>query len=73
VRSETLALQFGGAAGTLAALGDKGLPVAERLAQELDLPLPDAPWHTTATASRKRPRCSPSSPAPAARSRATFR
>src|SRR5882672_3160672 len=46
LRSETLALQFGGAAGTLAALGDKGLPVAERLARELDLPLPDAPWHT---------------------------
>ncbi len=46
LRSETLALQFGGAAGTLAALGDKGLQVAERLAQELKLPLPDAPWHT---------------------------
>src|ERR1700738_4770130 len=46
LRSETLALQFGGAAGTLAALGDKGLVVAERLAKELDLPLPDAPWHT---------------------------
>jgi len=46
IRSETLALQFGGAAGTLAALGDKGLPVAEKLAQELRLPLPDAPWHT---------------------------
>ncbi|KRR04667.1 3-carboxy-cis,cis-muconate cycloisomerase [Bradyrhizobium jicamae] len=46
LRSETLALQFGGAAGTLAALGDKGLAVAERLAQELNLPLPDAPWHT---------------------------
>ncbi|MCK1541562.1 3-carboxy-cis,cis-muconate cycloisomerase [Bradyrhizobium sp. 147] len=43
---EGLALQFGGAAGTLAALGDKGLAVAERLAQELNLPLPDAPWHT---------------------------
>lgn len=43
---EGLALQFGGAAGTLAALGDKGLAVAERLAQELDLPLPEAPWHT---------------------------
>ncbi|MGB8401615.1 3-carboxy-cis,cis-muconate cycloisomerase [Bradyrhizobium sp.] len=42
---ETLALQFGGAAGTLAALGDKGLVVAERLARELKLPLPDAPWH----------------------------
>src|SRR6266496_5710993 len=46
LRSETLALQFGGAAGTLAALGDKGLLVAEKLAQELKLPLPDAPWHT---------------------------
>jgi 3-carboxy-cis,cis-muconate cycloisomerase len=46
LRSEALALQFGGAAGTLAALGDKGLRVAEQLAQELELPLPDAPWHT---------------------------
>src|SRR5882757_8638393 len=46
LRTETLALQFGGAAGTLAALGDKGLQVAERLAQELQLPLPEAPWHT---------------------------
>jgi 3-carboxy-cis,cis-muconate cycloisomerase len=46
LRRESLALQFGGAAGTLAALGDKGLLVAEKLAQELDLSLPDAPWHT---------------------------
>jgi len=46
LRGETLALQFGGAAGTLAALGDNGLKVAEQLAQELSLPLPDAPWHT---------------------------
>ena len=46
LRGETLALQFGGAAGTLAALGDNGLKVAERLAAELNLPLPDAPWHT---------------------------
>ena len=46
LRSDGLALQFGGAAGTLAALGDKGLLVAEKLAQELKLPLPDAPWHT---------------------------
>jgi len=46
LRSEALALQFGGAAGTLAALGDNGLRVAEKLAQELGLPLPDAPWHT---------------------------
>jgi 3-carboxy-cis,cis-muconate cycloisomerase len=46
LRAEALALQFGGAAGTLAALGDKGLAVAEKLAAELKLPLPDAPWHT---------------------------
>jgi 3-carboxy-cis,cis-muconate cycloisomerase len=46
LRSEGLALQFGGAAGTLAALGDKGLLVAEKLAQELQLTLPEAPWHT---------------------------
>jgi 3-carboxy-cis,cis-muconate cycloisomerase len=46
LRSDGLALQFGGAAGTLAALGDTGLPVAQSLAQELGLPLPDAPWHT---------------------------
>jgi 3-carboxy-cis,cis-muconate cycloisomerase len=46
LRSEGLALQFGGAAGTLAALGDNGLLVAEKLAAVLELPLPDAPWHT---------------------------
>jgi 3-carboxy-cis,cis-muconate cycloisomerase len=46
IAKETLALQFGGAAGTLAALGDSGWRVAEKLAQELELPLPDAPWHT---------------------------
>jgi 3-carboxy-cis,cis-muconate cycloisomerase len=46
LRNDGLALQFGGAAGTLAALGDKGLMVAEKLAQELQLPLPDAPWHS---------------------------
>jgi 3-carboxy-cis,cis-muconate cycloisomerase len=46
LRREALALQFGGAAGTLAALGDHGMPVAERLAALLDLQLPDAPWHT---------------------------
>lgn len=40
-----LALQFGGAVGTLAALGDQGLRVAELLATELELVLPDLPWH----------------------------
>src|SRR6476661_6445453 len=46
LRDEQLALQFGGAAGTLAALGDKGMVVAEALAKALKLPLPEAPWHT---------------------------
>ena len=46
LRAETLALQFGGAAGTLAALGDKGILVSEKLAEVLKLPLPEAPWHT---------------------------
>jgi 3-carboxy-cis,cis-muconate cycloisomerase len=46
LRAEALVLQFGGAAGTLAALGDRGLDVAEGLARALKLPLPDAPWHT---------------------------
>jgi 3-carboxy-cis,cis-muconate cycloisomerase len=46
LRTSALALQFGGAAGTLAALGDKGMAVAEQLARELKLPLPEAPWHT---------------------------
>jgi 3-carboxy-cis,cis-muconate cycloisomerase len=46
LRDTRLALQFGGAAGTLAALGDKGMAVSEALAHELQLLLPDAPWHT---------------------------
>lgn len=46
LREEALVLQFGGAAGTLAALGDRGLEVSESLARELKLPLPEAPWHT---------------------------
>jgi 3-carboxy-cis,cis-muconate cycloisomerase len=46
LRREALALQFGGGAGTLAALGEHGLEVAERVAALLDLPLPDAPWHS---------------------------
>jgi 3-carboxy-cis,cis-muconate cycloisomerase len=46
LRRDALALQFGGAAGTLAALGDQGMDVAERLGALLDLQLPDAPWHT---------------------------
>ena len=39
-------VQFGGASGTLAALGDRGLEVASALADELGLATPGAPWHT---------------------------
>jgi|SRR5450432_1542066 len=46
IRSRALTLQFGGAVGTLAALGTKGLAVAEALAKDLLLTLPAAPWHT---------------------------
>jgi 3-carboxy-cis,cis-muconate cycloisomerase len=45
-RIRVLVVQFGGAVGTLAALGDKGLQVAEALAAELHLALPALPWHT---------------------------
>jgi 3-carboxy-cis,cis-muconate cycloisomerase len=45
-REGTLAVQLGGAAGTLASLGDKGLQVVELLAEELKLPIPDLTWHT---------------------------
>lgn len=45
LKPRLLVLQFGGAAGTLAALGDKGLLVAEALAAELKLSLPATPWH----------------------------
>jgi 3-carboxy-cis,cis-muconate cycloisomerase len=45
-RKQTLVLQFGGAAGTLASLQNKGLAVAQALADGLDLALPATPWHT---------------------------
>ncbi len=46
LRREALAVQFGGAAGTLAALGEHGLDVSDRVAALLDLPMADAPWHS---------------------------
>ena len=46
VRERRLAVQFGGAAGTLASLGDDGPAVAQLLADELGLALPVLPWHT---------------------------
>ena len=41
-----LVVQFGGAVGNLSSLDDKGMQIAQFLAAELDLELPDAPWHT---------------------------
>ena len=40
-----LAAELGGAAGTLASLGDRGLAVLSRFASELELPEPVVPWH----------------------------
>src|SRR5712692_3808232 len=45
-REQTLAVQLGGAAGTLASLGHHGLQVVELLAGELGLSAPDLPWHS---------------------------
>lgn len=41
-----LRLQLGGAAGTLADFGDRGIEVMERVANRLELPAPTVPWHT---------------------------
>ena len=46
VSSRRLAVQFGGAAGTVASLGDDGPRVAALLAEELGLAAPILPWHT---------------------------
>ncbi len=46
VRARRLAVQFGGAAGTLASLGESGPQVATLLATDLGLTLPALPWHT---------------------------
>jgi 3-carboxy-cis,cis-muconate cycloisomerase len=45
VGPRVLVLQLGGAAGTLASLGERGLDVALGTAHELKLALPDLPWH----------------------------
>ncbi|MCH5553076.1 3-carboxy-cis,cis-muconate cycloisomerase [Pseudomonas syringae pv. syringae] len=46
IKPRLLCLQFGGASGSLAALGDQAFSVAEALAGELQLELPEQPWHT---------------------------
>jgi 3-carboxy-cis,cis-muconate cycloisomerase len=45
-RRRALVLQFGGAVGTLAALGGRGAEVGKQLAEELALGLPPIPWHS---------------------------
>jgi 3-carboxy-cis,cis-muconate cycloisomerase len=43
--THALVLQFGGGSGTLAALGSRGLAVAEALGARLKLSVPMLPWH----------------------------
>jgi 3-carboxy-cis,cis-muconate cycloisomerase len=43
--SEALVIQFGGASGTLAAMGNRGIQVGELMAKQLGLTFPDGPWH----------------------------
>lgn len=45
LRAEGLCLQFGGATGTLASLGDKGSAVSAALAATLGLHEANTPWH----------------------------
>ena len=46
IKPRLLCLQFGGASGSLAALGEQAWPVSQALAEELNLNLPEQPWHT---------------------------
>ena len=46
VRETRLAVQFGGAAGTLASLGPTAPRVRALMAEELGLADPPLPWHT---------------------------
>lgn len=49
VRAQRLAVQLGGAAGTLASLGDRGPDVVAGMARLLGLAEPALPWHTIRT------------------------
>jgi 3-carboxy-cis,cis-muconate cycloisomerase len=49
VRDRGLAVQLGGAAGTLASLGESGISVLGEFARELELAEPAVPWHTDRT------------------------
>jgi 3-carboxy-cis,cis-muconate cycloisomerase len=50
VRERVRTVQFGGAVGTLASLGERGRDVVVALAAELGLHAPDAPWHVDRSA-----------------------
>lgn len=45
-KDRAIVLQFGGAVGTLAAVGEKGAEVSAEVARRLDLREPELPWHT---------------------------
>jgi 3-carboxy-cis,cis-muconate cycloisomerase len=49
LRQGRLAVQLGGAAGTLASLGEAGLAVASGLAHKLGIAEPPLPWHSDRT------------------------
>jgi 3-carboxy-cis,cis-muconate cycloisomerase len=44
--AKSLVVQFGGAVGSLAASGPKGLEILDGLARKLELTTPELPWHT---------------------------
>lgn len=46
IRKHRLAVQLGGAVGTLDAFGGRGLELTTALAGELDLRAPEVPWHS---------------------------
>jgi len=45
-QERAIVLQFGGAVGTIAALGNRGLEVANALGEELNLRVPEISWHS---------------------------
>jgi 3-carboxy-cis,cis-muconate cycloisomerase len=45
LRPRLLVVSLGGATGTLAALGDKGFEIEGEIASDLQLGVPDMPWH----------------------------
>ncbi len=49
IRERTLAVQLGGAVGTLASLGEYGVAVIAGVAQRLELAEPTLPWHANRT------------------------